>query len=91
MLYLFYSFTIGKDRAKCLEEQVVADVQGMLENTGGLSLFMNERGGIRDDCIINNAGDYLYVVSNAGCAQKIRPLMQVKPYGFLMFSGGRER
>lgn len=68
----------GKDRVKCLEELVVADVQGMFENTGGLSLFMNEMGGIRDDCIVNNAGDYLYVVSNAGCAQKIKPLMQVK-------------
>lgn len=50
----------------------------MLENTGSLSLFMNGRGGIRDDCIINNTGDHLYVVSNAGCAQKIRPLMEVK-------------
>ena len=53
-------------------------MQEMLENTGGLSLFLNERGGIRDDCIINNAHDHLYVVSNAGCAQKIKPLMEVK-------------
>ncbi|XP_057297234.1 aminomethyltransferase, mitochondrial-like [Hydractinia symbiolongicarpus] len=66
----------GKDRTKCLEELVVADIVGMPENSGGLSLFMNENGGIRDDCIINNAGDHLYVVSNAGCAHKIKPLMQ---------------
>lgn len=70
-------FFLGKDRTKCLEELVVADIVGMPENSGGLSLFMNENGGIRDDCIINNAGDHLYVVSNAGCAHKIKPLMQV--------------
>jgi len=66
----------GKDRVKCMEELVVADIAGMAENTGGLSLFTNENGGIRDDCIINNAGDCLYIVSNAGCADKIAPLME---------------
>ena len=60
-----------------MEELVVADIAGMAENTGGLSLFTNENGGIRDDCIINNAGDCLYIVSNAGCADKIAPLMEV--------------
>ena len=38
---------------------------------------MNEKGGIIDDCIINNTGDHLYVVSNAGCAYKIKPLIEV--------------
>lgn len=68
----------GKDRVKCLEELVVADIAAMAENTGGLSLYMNENGGIIDDCIINNIGNHLYVVSNAGCAHKIRPLMEAK-------------
>lgn len=66
----------GKDRVKYLEELVVADVGAMPDNTGGLSLFTNEQGGIHDDTIINNAGDHLYVVSNAGCAEKIQPLVQ---------------
>lgn len=66
----------GKDRVKLMEELVVADIKGMADNTGGLSLFTNSNGGIRDDCIINNAGDHLYVVSNAGCAHKIAPLME---------------
>jgi len=66
----------GKDRVKCMEELVVADIAGMAENTGGLSLFTNEKGGIRDDCIVNNAGDCLYIVSNAGCADKIAPIME---------------
>ena len=74
MIVIFFQ---GKDRVKCMEELVVADIAGMAENTGGLSLFTNEQGGIRDDCIVNNAGDCLYIVSNAGCADKIAPLMEV--------------
>lgn len=66
----------GKDRVKCFEQLVVADVEGMAPGTGGLSLFMNDQGGIRDDTIINNAGDHLYIVSNAGCAHKIKPLVE---------------
>ena len=54
----------------------------MPENTGGLSLYMNHNGGIIDDCIINNIGDHLYVVSNAGCAHKIRPHMEVSIFYF---------
>ena len=67
----------GRDRIKCFEQLVVADVEGLSENTGGLSLFTNENGGIRDDCIINRLKDCLYIVSNAGCADKIRPLVEV--------------
>lgn len=68
----------GKDRVKCLESLVVADIEGLENNTGGLSLFMNENGGIRDDCIINRVDDHLYVVANAGCAHKIKPLVEVR-------------
>ncbi|XP_012556089.1 aminomethyltransferase, mitochondrial isoform X1 [Hydra vulgaris] len=68
----------GRDRVKFLEELVVADIKNMSENAGGLSLFMNAKGGIIDDCIINNAGDHIYVVSNAGCAYKIKPLIEMQ-------------
>lgn len=61
----------GKDRVKFLESLVVADVEGLQENTGTLSVFTNENGGIKDDLIINKKADELYVVSNAGCADKI--------------------
>ena len=48
------------------------------ENQGTLSLFTNARGGIIDDLIINKTDEgYLYVVSNAGCAEKDLPLMMV--------------
>jgi len=60
----------GNDRVKFLEGLVVADIQGLPDNTGSLSLFTTDRGGIIDDLIINKTPEYLYVVSNAGCAEK---------------------
>lgn len=61
----------GKDRVELIESLTVADVAGLPENTGTLSLFTNDKGGIIDDLIINKTSQgYLYVVSNAGCADK---------------------
>ena len=67
----------GRDRVKCLESMVVADIEGLKENQGCLSLFTNAEGGIRDDLIINKLPNELYIVSNAGCAEKIKELMKV--------------
>jgi len=60
----------GKDRIKFLEGLVVADLQNLPQGSSQLSVLTNENGGIIDDTIITNAGDYLYVVVNAGCADK---------------------
>ncbi|XP_041350154.1 aminomethyltransferase, mitochondrial-like isoform X2 [Gigantopelta aegis] len=61
----------GKDCRRYMESLVVADVEGLSENHGTLSVFTNNKGGIEDDLIITNTGDgYLYVVSNAGCRDK---------------------
>jgi aminomethyltransferase len=61
----------GKDRFKYIESLVVGDIQGLKPNTGTLTVFTNENGGIIDDLIVSNTSlDYLYIVSNAGCAQK---------------------
>lgn len=63
----------GKDRIKFIESLIVADIEGLKNNTGTLSLFTNEKGGIIDDLIcskICNDKEYLYVVSNAGCREK---------------------
>ena len=38
-------------------------------------------GGIIDDLIVTNAGDHLYVVSNAGCRHKDIPLMEARAEG----------
>lgn len=46
---------------------------------GTLTLLTNERGGIVDDLIITNTlEDHLYVVSNAGCADKDLAIMRVR-------------
>ena len=67
----------GKDRVKCLESLVVADIEGLNERQGMLSVFTNPEGGIRDDLIINKLPNELYVVSNAGCADKVKELIKV--------------
>lgn len=54
----------GKDRAAFLEKIVVGDIAGLEEGQGCLSLVTNEKGGIIDDTVITNAGDYIYMVVN---------------------------
>ena len=57
---------------------MVGDIDGLKDNQGTLTLFTNSRGGIIDDLIVNKTNEgYLYVVSNAGCADKDLPLMMV--------------
>eukprot|EP01117_Protostelium_nocturnum_P010207 TRINITY_DN3655_c0_g1_i1.p1 TRINITY_DN3655_c0_g1~~TRINITY_DN3655_c0_g1_i1.p1 ORF type:complete len:409 (+),score=165.63 TRINITY_DN3655_c0_g1_i1:155-1228(+) len=60
----------GKDRLDFLESLVVGDIKGLAENTATLSLLTNEKGGIIDDTIITNRGDHIFMVVNAGCADK---------------------
>ena len=68
----------GKDRIPFMESLIVGDVQGLKDNQGTLSLFINQQGGIIDDLIVNKTNDgYLYVVSNAGCADKDLAHMKV--------------
>ena len=67
----------GKDRVQVMESITVADVLGLKDNTGSLTLFTTEKGGIVDDLIVSKTDlDHLYVVSNAGCRHKDMPLMQ---------------
>ncbi|KAJ2790332.1 hypothetical protein H4R21_006534, partial [Coemansia helicoidea] len=61
---------VGRDRHRFLERLVVADVAELPVGAAALSLFTNENGGIEDDTIITQHEDSLYVVSNAGCADK---------------------
>lgn len=60
----------GKDRVRFIEHLTVADVTNLPTGRGSLSLFTNANGGIIDDTIISKQEDRLYVVSNAGCADK---------------------
>lgn len=54
----------GKDRVKFLEKVVVGDIAALTPNTGCLSLVTNANGGIIDDTVITNAGDFIYMVVN---------------------------
>jgi aminomethyltransferase len=49
-----------------------------------LSVFTNEKGGIKDDLVVSKtSAGHLYVVSNAGCADKDLAHLQV----FNVFNG----
>lgn len=55
----------------------------LLPPQGSLTLFTNEKGGIIDDLIVTKTDQgYLYVVSNAGCADKDSANMKVGVCGW---------
>lgn len=54
----------GADRAEFIEKVVVGDIKGLGDGQGLLSLITNENGGIMDDTVITNAGDFVYMVVN---------------------------
>ena len=61
----------GKDAAAFLEHMTVVDTKALHHGKASLSLLMNEKGGITDDCIITKVkDDHFYVVLNAGCKYK---------------------
>ncbi|KAK6480800.1 aminomethyltransferase [Huso huso] len=77
--HMLQSKVHGKDRVKFIESLIVGDVAELKDNQGTLSLFTNEKGGIMDDLIVTKTSlGYLYVVSNAGCADKDSAHMQAK-------------
>ena len=47
-----------------LEKVVVGDIAGLADGAGCLSLVTNANGGIIDDTVITNAGDFVYMVVN---------------------------
>lgn len=57
----------GKDAVKFIENMVVGDIASLQKGQAKLSLIMNETGGIVDDTVISNAGDFIYMVVNGGC------------------------
>jgi len=60
----------GKDRVAFLEKLVVADVATLAENHATLSVITVPSGGIVDDTIITNMGEYLGLVINGACKEK---------------------
>merc|ERR1712151_1236053 len=65
----------GKDAIDFVEHVTTADVRGLKENFGTLTVIPNERGGIIDDSMVSRLvtkehGEHVYQVINAGCATK---------------------
>lgn len=66
----------GKNCVDFLESVCTADIQGLKENSGVLTVFTNENGGILDDLIVTKINDeFLYVVSNAAMKQQDQKIM----------------
>ena len=68
----------GRHRRDFMESLTVVDLANMKQNTGALTVFTNPAGGILDDLIVTEAGDHLYVVSNAGCRDQDQALDTVE-------------
>lgn len=59
----------GPDAAAALESLVPADVIGLAYRRQRYAFFTNEAGGILDDLMVANMGDYLFLVVNAARKQ----------------------
>ena len=53
--------------AKALERLIPVDILDLEENRQRYGFFTNEAGGIRDDLMLANRGDHVFVVVNAAC------------------------
>lgn len=57
----------GANAAAALEKLVPIDVIDLPLNRQRYAVFTDENGGILDDLMVTNCGDYLFLVVNAGC------------------------
>lgn len=57
----------GADRVAALEALLPAEIAKLGEGRQRYSFFTNEQGGILDDLMVSNQGDWLFLVVNAAC------------------------
>ena len=57
----------GDDPAVALEKLVPGDIAGLAPGRMRYTQFTNDVGGILDDLMVTNVGDYLFLVVNAAC------------------------
>ena len=60
---------VGENAAKALEKLVPVDIMDLPVGKQKYAFFTNEEGGIMDDLMVANYGDYLYVVVNTLCTR----------------------
>lgn len=66
--HMLQTYVRGRDAIACFESICTADIGGLSPNSGTLTVFTNDNGGILDDLIVTKVNDnLLYVVSNAAC------------------------
>jgi aminomethyltransferase len=60
----------GENAAQALETLVPVDIIDLPAGKQRYAFFTNEQGGINDDLMVGNLGDFLLVVVNAACKQQ---------------------
>ncbi|KAL7695880.1 aminomethyltransferase mitochondrial precursor [Lotmaria passim] len=60
----------GADRERFLEFITPVDFQKARCGQASLSMMMNEKAGIKDDCMVTKMEDHLVMVMNGGCMEK---------------------
>lgn len=81
--HMLQTFIHGADREAFIESLITADVQGLPVGSSALTLFLNSVGKIQDDAVVSKGHDYVYVVSNAGCAEKVHRVMEKAAFNFI--------
>lgn len=75
--HMLQSYVRGADAIECFESICTADIKGLPPNSGTLTVFTNDNGGILDDLIVTKVSDdLLYVVSNAACRKQDSEIIQ---------------
>ena len=59
----------GGNPAAALEALVPGDITGLAAGRMRYTMFTNDAGGILDDLMVTNVGDYLFLVVNAACKE----------------------
>ena len=60
----------GENAAAALEKLVPVDIIDLPAGKQRYALFTNEEGGVMDDLMVTNYGDWIYVVVNAACKEQ---------------------
>ncbi len=81
----------GKDRKYFLDNLVASDILNLAENKSVLSVFTNNSGGIMDDIIITNQGEYINLVCNASNKIKIQSYLENCSEGDVNINYNNER
>lgn len=80
--HMLQTYVHGKDAIECFESICTADIKSLAPNSGTLTVFTNELGGILDDLIVTKvSNDLLYVVSNAACRKQDTAIIQESVVG----------